>query len=1407
MHLISLTLCLVALVATVDTCTASLFVTTQYDPTDYNYLPSANGANRELVIIHGFYCDADGDDYDKIATAMYVRYENATFGVNTLMRIPINTNSYNSNWRCDVPFTRGQNGYITSASCSGVDFNNPYTFSLPPIGIHYTVTYGCEWRTSTPSDNLVFNATTVFTNTFPFWQTTGPYRGDKPGFMLTGDYISYINMRDNAVPQGLSLSFTIETTNSEVPNLYYGGYTFILLMDSPGKPPIRARFNYNYNIEEPQPDALVVFPYAYIAGNRYLFDSNRDGSVFPGSTYRIRIWMFSDYIGSGVKGVYDAYHYIEPSVNGPEYIPQVLSPTSDGVAVVTDGIMQMDMRWQDIYLSEYTLRVIFERVATPHVAGNVTIHLPRRFERNRAVINVPLSSELFEDGMYDGREYHGTHTGHADVTPGVYNISFQYYCPEVNGWSEYRVVTNVTIPAVNFPLRVIAPYSVAPLPDGNARPPRYARTGMVNGFFIVVEVPRVYVYNLAESIDTTVTELNGGSAYYTMPDGNYIVTNAGNPPMDICITDDGIWVYVETYNTVLLYPISSEGVVTEITNTAQVGQIASILTQPGGSAPSENVWKLQGTTDFLCRTITGRMRCMRLENGVLVPDSGADIPLVLPEMDPMASVIVSSHHDATPHKLWTLNTANSASTTFLCLVDIAAKSSTCRVLYLDYADIRPTVVETPLGIRVLMHAEPSVIEYFEIPVPCDTCFYNLDLLFTVESMQESGFGFATAHFTKVDYTSAFLMGSTNAMAVYEYGFSLYALDPVRYEHMYLLSTEYNHVRRIYDRGHQFKYELERFDTNPEYNPQVTVSVWYDPVSNYLVEVGVEHRAIPTDHRFRFSIVDPVIPAVTIPDTMDEPAEFEAGALPLEYVIGTTPVSGSIRVMLTDHATNDTYSFTVRDTLSIAVNLHDLIAEYHPSVQRATAPSHSMHTLADEVDPDSIPDGNYTVAVVYIDLETNTEVVAIMYSNVHLFTSTTDSPDCSNHGFKVLASCTCYETHYGPICNQSLAECSTQYCAESYECTPTVVGNFSCIVECPTCGDNGFCNELHTCTCYEGWNGTLCTTSTCSFDCGIHGECGGDDCDCDEGWEGDMCEIPICPNCNGNGNCVEGSGVCTCDEGWSGSFCDMECPDCGVNSVCTDGECVCTNSWTGTLCTIAPCPSCGAHGSCVGVACVCTGGWTGTQCQLAPCQLHSSRVNGTCTCDSGYFGSDCSCTASCGSHGTCTNTTCICGSGYYGPTCAMSQSSCDSIVCHEDDMICSTSTVDNTTIVCVDPPVLPCHCHHDGVCANETDADSCTCATGTFGPYCNMTAAACATAHCGLPLVAHSCAETVNGTIACIAPVIEADGFNEENYYFIGAGVGAAIAIGVVAFVISYVNSRVRGNEFDRLRETGGAEGF
>lgn len=140
------------------------------------------------------------------------------------------------------------------------------------------------------------------------------------------------------------------------------------------------------------------------------------------------------------------------------------------------------------------------------------------------------------------------------------------------------------------------------------------------------------------------------------------------------------------------------------------------------------------------------------------------------------------------------------------------------------------------------------------------------------------------------------------------------------------------------------------------------------------------------------------------------------------------------------------------------------------------------------------------------------------------------------------------------------------------------------------------------------------------------------------------------------------------------------------------------------------------------------------------------------------------------------------------------------------MICTTSTVDNTTIVCVDPPVALCHCHHGGVCANETDADSCTCASGTFGPYCNITAAACATTHCGTPLVGHVCDETVNGSIACIAPDIVKDGFDEDNYILIGAGGGAAVVILVVAYAAWYFNLCTRSSSGFSAMSEGGETG-
>eukprot|EP00761_Pharyngomonas_kirbyi_P010794 gb/GECH01010817.1/.p1 GENE.gb/GECH01010817.1/~~gb/GECH01010817.1/.p1 ORF type:complete len:668 (+),score=115.84 gb/GECH01010817.1/:1-2004(+) len=79
------------------------------------------------------------------------------------------------------------------------------------------------------------------------------------------------------------------------------------------------------------------------------------------------------------------------------------------------------------------------------------------------------------------------------------------------------------------------------------------------------------------------------------------------------------------------------------------------------------------------------------------------------------------------------------------------------------------------------------------------------------------------------------------------------------------------------------------------------------------------------------------------------------------------------------------------------------------------------------------------------------------------------------------------------------------------------------------------------------------------DC-VHGSCSSNKgyCECEEGWIGDLCDTVPCesPDCNGHGNCNNGTCICDGDFNPDLDCAELKCiPEC-INGQCVNGTCAC-----------------------------------------------------------------------------------------------------------------------------------------------------------------------------------------------------------------------------------------------------------
>ncbi|XP_006273007.1 tenascin-N isoform X2 [Alligator mississippiensis] len=119
-----------------------------------------------------------------------------------------------------------------------------------------------------------------------------------------------------------------------------------------------------------------------------------------------------------------------------------------------------------------------------------------------------------------------------------------------------------------------------------------------------------------------------------------------------------------------------------------------------------------------------------------------------------------------------------------------------------------------------------------------------------------------------------------------------------------------------------------------------------------------------------------------------------------------------------------------------------------------------------------------------------------------------------------------------------------------------------------CSSHGtFIQEICSCNCDEGWEGSNCSRPSCPNSCSGNGRCVDGKCICHEPYVGEDCSQRLCPeNCSGNGIC--NNGVCQCYEEFIGDDCsEKRCPnDCNGNGFCDTGECYCHDGFVGLDCS-------------------------------------------------------------------------------------------------------------------------------------------------------------------------------------------------------------------------------------------------
>lgn len=427
------------------------------------------------------------------------------------------------------------------------------------------------------------------------------------------------------------------------------------------------------------------------------------------------------------------------------------------------------------------------------------------------------------------------------------------------------------------------------------------------------------------------------------------------------------------------------------------------------------------------------------------------------------------------------------------------------------------------------------------------------------------------------------------------------------------------------------------------------------------------------------------------------ANGDGDALPVYALMSSMPEANSTRISFA--ATDGSvYTYALPDDPVLIGSLGDLVQTSLLNLINSTlavggvipqgrhsAKSHGMslqglseQALGDLAQVTYIPlvDGTYNVTLRYVDGTTGKVVVSTV-NNVQIVNVAQDgtSPSCSGRGTRSTGLCNCNAGAYGPICADTIEECSRTICRYDQTgrtCTPTINGVLRC--QNSTCGPHYIQNASAACVCAPGMMGLNCATP-----------------------------VP----CNGHGT-LESDNTCTCSAGRYGPACDLSHTECNAQ-ICGSGF-VCEPTVAGvTRCLAAPeglqpCLPCTGlvHAICdasIGV-CRCADGYYGNTCasSLVTCvATQCSTAGETCRPNRKVGESVCMNNATlstaptyvrtgCNNNGvTLSNATaCTCFEGYFGPGCNMTASACRRAHCTVAPNTACGSTV-NGVVNCVPPP--------------------------------------------------------------------------------------------------------------------------
>ncbi|KAF8366147.1 hypothetical protein PRIPAC_83976 [Pristionchus pacificus] len=273
------------------------------------------------------------------------------------------------------------------------------------------------------------------------------------------------------------------------------------------------------------------------------------------------------------------------------------------------------------------------------------------------------------------------------------------------------------------------------------------------------------------------------------------------------------------------------------------------------------------------------------------------------------------------------------------------------------------------------------------------------------------------------------------------------------------------------------------------------------------------------------------------------------------------------------------------------------------------------------------------------------------------------------------SCVCAPGWTGSDCNTANNPCSSLYCKNGGQCTPTADKSFAYCV-CPKGYSSSDCSVKDQCFFTPCQNGGTCSSTSNSYTC-----------QCDSAYAGTNCEIYLACSSSPckHGTCTNsgtsGQYTCACIAGWTGGDCDEDINECTVAAAKTPVQTLCFN--TGT-CVNNP----GSY------SCDCVNGTYGADCSINPDDCNMTYVgldgnNYTNLCH--YYDPNAKCNDGYATY------TCTCSPAWKGA------------MCDKDVDECADAAA-------LTPPESLCE--NFGTCINTPGSYKCNCIKGAFGFNCS-----------------------------------------------------------------------------------------